>query len=244
MTIDPRTITPVILTCDGNIAFVRTFVESWEHRNIGSWLPKPVVVIDRSKRVRKSVEEEYNSLIAKLQPREVVVHEQYISPYPPTRLTESVNDAAFLALSEAVRLSSEEESYVLFLEDDIVFSGLFETTLRGYTLPDNAALLTFYRPRGSIGDYGDRQILTPEEFYGTQCVLFPRKAINELLKHYSDLKQIPRGLRRVGYDNIWVNHLGKKGMTVHSTEKSVIQHIGTESRLNSPKHVATDFTDD
>src|SRR5262245_32745620 len=112
----PFSVLPVILTCEAALDVTRRFAVSFA--NVRHVLKPPIVLVDQSTSPRLSGE--YLALVASMSPVGVYVHPRPsgMSPY------DSVQEAANLALELALRDSSEDD-YILFLEDDIVFSSYF-----------------------------------------------------------------------------------------------------------------------
>lgn len=136
---------------------------------------------------------------------------------------ESVQDAANFALRTALE-EIDDDSHVLFLEDDIIFSSHFLDRLAPVRSESGFGLFTFYLPGHGFG--GER--IAPNDFYGTQCVLFPRNAVEVIVQGREEMdKQFPPG-----YDFRWARYLASMGFSLHATEKSYVQHLGTLSRLS------------
>jgi hypothetical protein len=99
--------------------------------------------------------------------------------------------------------------------------------------PD-AGLLTLYLPGNEYGS----TVIDPHKFYGTQCVLFPRRPLQEIVTNWDEIK------RRIppGYDIRWSRFLGERGYKLYGTEHSYVQHLRTVSRLHGhSSHVSNKF---
>lgn len=225
---DESRVVPLVLTCDRDADLTARFVESFNA--VRPATARPVVVIDTSGNEKLSAR--YLSLVAALDPRAVFVH-----PREPGQSTyDSVQEAAGFALSKALAETREGDS-VLFLEDDVRFSPKFPARLRaaGELAPD-AGFLTFYLPGRGYGS----PVVPPEKFYGTQCVLFPRPRVAEIVSNWADIK------RRIppGYDIRWSRFLAERGYRLYAAEASYVQHLESVSRLHGhPNHVSQAFLD-
>ena len=86
-------------------------------------------------------------------------------------------------------------------------------------------------------EYGST-VIDPHKFYGTQCVLFPRRPLQEIVANWDEIK------RRIppGYDIRWSRFLGERGYKLYGTEHSYVQHLQAESRLHGhASHVSHKF---
>lgn len=210
-----RKVVPLILSCDRDTQLTARFVESF--RTVQSDLARPVVVVDTSANDRLSAE--YLALVAALHPRAVFVHPREADEDTYNSVQEAVNFAFVKALAE-----TRADELILFVEDDVAFSSGFLEQLRTVEIAPDAGMLTFYLP----GDgYGSR-VVNPGHFYGTQCVLFPRRAVTEIVENWLDIK------RRIppGYDIRWSRFLGERGYKLYSTDRSYVQHLPSVSRLH------------
>jgi GT2 family glycosyltransferase len=210
-----RKVVPVILTCDRDHTVTSRFVDSF--RSVSGAIEKPVVVIDTS--ASSKLSPDFLKMIQALDPGVVAIH----PPQASMNFYESVQDAADFALSTALE-QGDEESFYLFLEDDIVFSSRFSDRLGQVRWDDEFGFLTFYLP----GDgFGGCQI-DPNRFYGTQCVLFPRNSVEKVVSGKSEMHAafLP------GYDIRWSRYLAAKGYPLYATERSYVQHLSTFSRLH------------
>src|SRR5262249_55511766 len=147
-------VVPIVLTCEGSFEVTRRFVASFE--NVRHVLKPPLVLIDQSMSPRLSGE--YLALVASMSPLGVYVHpgENDMSPY------DSVQEAANLALEVVLRESAADD-YILFLEDDIVFSSYFPEKVTNTYLGPETGFLTLYLPGNGYGNH----IVDPSCFFGT-----------------------------------------------------------------------------
>ncbi|MCA1564735.1 MAG: hypothetical protein LC803_03565 [Acidobacteria bacterium] len=220
-------IVPLILSCDRNAGLMEQFVASF--RTVSAGLEPPVVVIDTSHTPKLSAK--YLSLVAALAPASVYVHarEEGLSAYDSVQ--EAVNFAFRRVLEE-----TREGDRVLFIEDDIIFSKRFNEKLRTLSIKPDTGLFTLYLPGNEYGS----TVIDPHKFYGTQCVLFPRRPLQEIVANWDEIK------RRIppGYDIRWSRFLGERGYKLYGTEHSYVQHLQTVSRLHGEaSHVSHKFRD-
>ncbi|HEV2880959.1 MAG TPA: hypothetical protein VGX24_06750 [Pyrinomonadaceae bacterium] len=220
-------IVPLILSCDRNTGLMEQFVASF--RTVSAGLEPPVVVIDTSHTPKLSAK--YLSLVAALAPAAVYVHarEAGLSTYDSVQ--EAVNFAFQRVLEE-----TREGDRILFIEDDIIFSKRFNQKLRTLSINPDTGLFTLYLPGNEYGS----TVIDPRKFYGTQCVLFPRRPLQEIVANWDEIK------RRIppGYDIRWSRFLGERGYKLYGTEHSYVQHLQTVSRLHGESsHVSHKFRD-
>lgn len=223
---DESRVVPLVLTCDRDAELTARFVESFNA--VRPALARPVVVVDTSGNEKLSAR--YLSLVAALDPRAVFVHPRVAG----ASVYDSVQEAAGFALAKALEETGEGD-LVLFLEDDVRFSARFPERLRaiGELAPD-AGLFTFYLPGRGYGS----SVVAPEKFYGTQCVLFPRPRVEEIVANWADIK------RRLppGYDIRWSRFLAERGYRLYAAEASYVQHLESVSRLHGhTNHVSQRF---
>ena len=223
---DESRVVPLILTCDRDAELTARFVESFNA--VRPALARPVVVIDTSAGDKLSAR--YLSLVAALDPRAVFVHPRE----PGESVYDSVQEAAGFALAKVLG-ETREGDLVLFLEDDVRFSVKFPERLRAVReLASDAGFLTFYLPGCGYGS----SVVAPEKFYGTQCVLFPRPRVEEIVSNWADIKQrLPPG-----YDIRWSRFLAERGYRLYAAEASYVQHLESVSRLHGhTNHVSQRF---
>jgi hypothetical protein len=224
-----RRVVPLLLTCDRRLHTFRTFVASV--KRVLPALARPIVVIDTSASPRLSTK--YLELVASLRPGATYVHHRQTSPGD---VYGSVQHAAQFAL-ERVREETVPGDLVLFLEDDIVFSSRFREVLRSCVVPDDAGFVTFYAPAGEYGG----TLVDPERFYGTQCLLLPRRSVCALVDAYDVIEATLQN----GYDIRWSRFLARQGYRLYATERSYVQHLDhAASLLNGgtrPGHRSSNF---
>lgn len=224
---DETRVVPVVLTCDRDAELTARFVDSF--LGVRAGLARPVVVIDTSGDDKLSAR--YLSLVAALDPRAVFVHPRE----PGESFYDSVQEAAGFALARALG-ETREGDLILFLEDDIRFSPKFLERIRRAELAPDAGLLTLYLPGRGYGS----TVIAAEKFYGTQCVLFPRERVREIVENWADIK------RRIppGYDIRWSRFLAERGYKIYAAEASYVQHLESVSRLHGhPNHVSQAYRD-
>lgn len=224
MSSDERVV-PLILTCDRNAGLMEQFVASF--RTVSEGLRPPIIVIDTSHSPKLSGK--YLSLIAALAPASVYVHarEEGMSTY------DSVQEAVHFAFQRVLE-ETREGDRILFIEDDIIFSRRFNEKLRSLRVNPDTGLITLYLPGNEYGS----TVIDPHKFYGTQCVLFPRRPLQEIVANWDEIK------RRIppGYDIRWSRFLGERGYKLYGTEHSYVQHLQTISRLHGhSSHVSHKF---
>lgn len=218
-------IQPVIMTCAASMPYVADFVASYREQ-IGNSLPPPIIVVDLT--VSNRLPGEYLALLMQLSPRSIHVHPRATDMSPK----DSVNDAAFYVL--ACGLSEmRDRRYLLFVEDDVVFSSELLNYLSHLEIVGKLGLLTLYSP--GVG-YGS-EIIEASLYYGTQCVLFPKEVLQPILDHRQEME-----LRySPNYDLRWAHWLGSRGYTICASAKSYAQHIGRHSRIGCNFHSSETF---
>jgi hypothetical protein len=217
---------PVILTCDCDVALTRIFVTGF--RNIQFALKAPVILVDQSKQPQLSGE--YLSQLASISPQAVYVHpaEAGMSPY------DSVQEAANRALAVALQHAAQDD-YVLFVEDDVVFSSRFPERATNTYLGPETGFLTLYAAGNGYGS----GVVEPSHFYGSQCLLFTRKAVEEIVSN----ERFMMANFMPGYDIRWSRFLGHRGYVLYSTDFSYVQHYPRQSRLHghTGNHISNCF---
>lgn len=133
---------PVILTCELDLAVVRTFVTGL--RNVQHLLKPPVVLIDQSQSPRLSGD--YLGCMVATTPGAVYVHARE----PGMSAYDSVQEAANLALKLALEHAAADD-YILFMEDDIAFSSRFAEKVVNTYLGPETGFLTLYTPGDGYG---------------------------------------------------------------------------------------------
>lgn len=218
-------IVPLILSCDRDVKLTERFVASY--RSVQAGLGRPVVIIDIS--ASSKLAPEYLSFILSLDPRAVHLHGQEHGMSTYDSVQEAVNFGFTVALQE-----TKPGDCVLFVEDDVVFSSRFLDVLRSIEVKPDTGFITLYRPGN---EYASTE-LDPGKFYGTQCVLFPRRPVEEIVSNWNDIKnRIPPG-----YDIRWSRFLAERGYKLYSTDHSYVQHLESTSRLHGESsHVSNSF---
>jgi hypothetical protein len=220
-----RSFVPLILTCDRDLSITEKFVSSY--KTVQSGLGKPVVVIDISSSPKLSTR--YISLIASIDPKTIYIHsrENDMSIY------DSVQEAVNSGLQKVLEETKSDDN-ILFLEDDIIFSSQFIKKLYSLGIHQDTGFISLYLPDGEYGSL----IIDPNRFYGTQCVLFLRKVLEEIVNNYEYIKShIPPG-----YDIRWSRFLAERGYKLYCTDYSYVQHIPAISRLHGHNsHISTSF---
>ncbi|MDA9504185.1 hypothetical protein XI09_05285 [Bradyrhizobium sp. CCBAU 11386] len=131
--------------------------------------------------------------------------------------------AANVALEMAWR-HSDGDQYILFIEDDVVFSSKFAHMVTNTYLGPETGFLTLYLP----GHGYQSHIIDPTHFYGTQSILFTRKAVGEIVAGRDEMMTtfLP------GYDIRWSRFLAHKGYVLYCRDRSYVQHLAANSRLH------------
>lgn len=201
------------------------FVASY--KTVQSGLGRPLVVIDISSSPR--ISPHYLSLVTSLDPRSIHIHSQEagLSAY------DSVQEAVHFGFQRTLEESNARD-LILFLEDDIVFSTGFLEKLHSIQMMPDTGFITLYSP----GDEYGSLVIDPNRFYGTQCVLFPRKAVEDITINWGDIKsRIPPG-----YDIRWSRFLSERGYKLYGTDYSYVQHLQGASRLHGhSSHISNRF---
>jgi hypothetical protein len=188
-------------------------------------LEDPIVVVDVSASPKLSPA--FLTVLSRLHPKAVIIH----SRPPEMNFYDSVQDAADFTLQTALE-EMNGSSHCLFLEDDIVFSSRFASRLARLPTLEQWGFLTFYLPGSG---YGSAEI-DPDRFYGTQCILLPREALEVLVRDRLRMNsEFPPG-----YDIRWSRFLASRGYKLFATEHSYVQHISRESRLHGQSTHASD----
>jgi len=232
-----RQVVPIVLTCARSLEYVRAFTRSWRDLESQDALPirSPIVVVDLT--ASPVLPGEYVDEIASLDPRVVVVHARL----PNLSEGDSVQDAAFFALEQGVRHRRDEETHLLFLEDDVVLSSRFQDGLYSCDPSPDLGYTTLYQPWDGYGAAGpvSSETVRGGHFYGTQCLLMPFDSAGLLLEHRASIERdYPPG-----YDLRWSRFLVDRGRSIHTTEKSYVQHVGVVSRLGCMSHRSNVFVE-
>ncbi len=146
---------------------------------------------------------------------------------------DSVQLAANLALALAAE-HAEEGDYILFLEDDLLFSSRFAEVVSNTYLGPETGFFTLYQP----GDGYGSDVIDPECFYGSQCLLFTVPAVRQIVYHSEDM--MARFLP--GDDIPWSRFLADSGYKLYAADRSYVQHQPCPSRLHKlPAHASRRF---
>jgi hypothetical protein len=232
MSVTIKRVCPVLLTCARNLTYSQVTSMSYEE-HVGGWLPPPMVVVDIT--AGSVLPAPYLNTLVRLKPRCVSIHNKQSGMCDG----DSVNHAAFFALQQAMSMLNDGEDHILFLEDDIVFSSQFSKALKEARFDQDMAFYTFYQP---FKGYGEGDVISSElinsgHFFGTQCIMFPVKSVELLLKNQAYIeKHYPPC-----YDLRWSRFLDNQQRVAYTALKSYVQHIGTNSRLGCMAHVSSNF---
>jgi hypothetical protein len=220
-------ILPVVMTCARDATLTGQFVQSYAQR-IGGALPPPVISVDLTAGTK--FPGVYMSFLDRLSPEVVSVHPRL----PGVTERESINDAAFAVLASGMAEIGDRQ-YLLFVEDDVRFSERFIPHLSQLRLGRDAGFYTLYQPFGGYGS----DVIDPRRFFGTQCLLFPRGAVAELLT-----ERVPRDREETTtYDLQWARSLELSGYKLYGALESYVQHIEAPSRYGSGSHHADTFVE-
>jgi hypothetical protein len=225
-----KRVQPVILSCGLNESVFEQFVESFCAVSCG--LARPIVVIDTTNCRRLS--NGYISLVRRLDPLYVEIHPR---EHRKSRWN-SVQEASKVALERGLAEVGTGD-FVLFLEDDIIFSSQFLQVLNEIEVAPDAGLVTFFIPSGRY----PVRVVNRSDFIGTMCVLLPAGAAEKIVanwKKMSGLRRLRWGMK-AGYDIRWANYLGTRGYRLYRTDFSYVQHIGKDSRLGNSPYEADSF---
>ena len=220
-------IIPVILACDREPAITLQFVSSLQA--IRPALQPPIVILDISSSPR--ISGQFLQMISSVEPRAVHVHPRE----PGMSVYDSVQEAASFAMEKALE-ESPQDTMILFMEDDIRFSKLFVEKLNSLDVAPDTGFVTFYLPGDEYGSI----TIDPSRFYGTQCLVFPRHAVSEIVEH----REYMRSAFYPGYDIRWSRFLAERGYRLYATDRSYVQHLAAISRLNGySSHVSNRFVE-
>lgn len=212
-------IVAVVLTCaaPSNAEAFERFTKSFDENVFLS----PIIYLDISQ--YRDLSLEYMSgVYDRLLPRKMRIHARCMD-----NAYHSVQHAANEALSFGLE-NCPEDGYVLFLEDDVIFSSQFHSYLEDMEFPDGCGMLSLYLPGGGHPTITTSGAVNVDAFYGTQAVLFPYKALKELM----DTEITWMQKYGAGYDIRWSRGMRDLGYSVNQTEVSLVQHIGENSRLH------------
>lgn len=230
---DPlKRVCPVLFTCARNLTYTRVTGLSYAEC-VGARLASPTIVVDIT--AGPVLPTPYIDTLARLKPRCLSIH----SKQPGMCDSDSVNHGAFFVLQQAMSMLNDCEDHILFFEDDIVFSTQFCQALTEARFDPNMAFYTFYQP---FKGYGEGDVISSElinsgHFFGTQCIMFPVKSVELLLKNQAYIeKHYPPC-----YDLRWSRFLDNQQRVAYTALKSYVQHIGTNSRLGCMTHGSSTF---
>jgi hypothetical protein len=85
--------------------------------------------------------------------------------------------------------------------------------------------MSLYQPGAGYGSH----VIDPNRFYGNQCILFPRRVVQEMVDHWEEMMTnfLP------GFDIRWSRFLASRGYRLYCTDRSYVQHIGKDSALHA-----------
>ena len=223
-------IQPLILTCPKPSQEHNTFLDSYKTKVL-DFLPNPIVVCDTTK--YQLTESFKNNITSKLYPSLFIEHPREVDAISDS---DSIERATMFSLKTAIDNTNQDIEYILFLEDDVLFSSQFvsrlqqEVELMDYT----TGMITLYSP----GNTFCNRIIDPNSYYGTQAVLFPKHVVKSILK---DAEFIWANFPAL-YDIRWSRYIGHIGLKILSTQQSYVQHLGIESRIhNNAPHQTSVF---
>jgi len=149
-------------------------------------------------------------------------------------LYRSAQHAAWTAVSEGAHAArARGAEFVLFVEDDVIFSTQFQAYLENLAWPEDCGMLSLYLPGGGHGfgqdtpEGGTRRV-DPDCFYGTQAVIFPVHLAEQLCSMRIQFTS----KFGYGYDIGWSRGVRELGYAIHESPKSYVQHVGTVSALH------------
>jgi len=218
-------IVPAIMTCAKSGDYVERFIDSYLANVRG--LPCPVVVADLTASNR--LPWRYLSQLQRLIPRSIQIHPKVHNADAYT----SINDASFYVLAKACEELSPREKFILFLEDDVIFSSKIMNYLGKTRLNPNAGFYSLYQPRG---EYGSR-LIDPHRFYGTQCVLLPEQSAKMLVQNQVEIEKT----FDPNYDIRWSRFFARERKRLYASPFSYLQHIGVNSRMGCMGHQSATF---
>jgi GT2 family glycosyltransferase len=216
---------PLILTCCRDVGITERFADSFG--SVRHAMEAPRVFVDLSNATR--LPGRYLRALESLRPAWIEFHPRE----PGMNIYDSVQEAATTALA-AVLPDSGPQDRILFLEDDILFSSRFGEALTQVKVDSETGFVTMYLPGTG---YGSEEIQA-DQFYGTQCILFSRRAVEQITAGREEMQStIPPG-----YDIRWSRYLAAKGFRLRATRESYVQHIGGNSRLHgTTSHASSVF---
>lgn len=229
---DISKIYPVILTCARGSDIIRDFTSSYQTELAGLVdFQRPLIQVDVT--IVKELDTGYLKSLAGLCSKMVVIHETE----PNSTAYASIQQGAHQALFSALEMT-EENDYILFLEDDIRFSTRMKEFLSALQFPEGCGMYTLYLPGNGHAVIGKEGEIDAETFFGTQAVLFPRKALQQLKENLNYvLSTYPPG-----YDIQWSRGMRDLGYTINQAPESYVQHIGHGSMMHPDRfHTSARF---
>lgn len=220
-------IQPVVMTCPRDASLTRRFVDSYV-RVVADALPAPLVSVDLT--AGSKLPGGYVASLHRLAPAAVAIHPRVVGATD----FESINDAAYAVLALGLEEMGGRE-HLLFLEDDVVFSGRFVAFLSGLRLEPDAGLYTLYQPFGGYGS----SVVKMRHFFGTQCLVMPRRAARDILADRGESTQ----RSELTYDLRWARSLARCGYKLYGALESYVQHVGGISRYGSEPHRSETFVE-
>ena len=197
---------PFICTCDKRIGTVRKFVQSYVQ--VKHALLQPVVFYDGD-------DPEYMELLHRLEPVELI-----------RQPTSDVQSNICFGLPTIMATKYKDE-FVLFLEDDIIFSsqfvraiGLLEVRMRQYPQVD---IVTMYGNGGCYWPPKDNNFLyrfSGQEFYGNLCLAIRPKLINWWAANVDEVWEHPVW----GWDIKIGQKFERNGFNWYCTKSHYVQH--------------------
>jgi hypothetical protein len=126
-------------------------------------------------------------------------------------------------------------SYILFLEDDLVFNKYLRHNLMrwGPLTEGKVNLASLYNPNIRRIEAGrDYFIADPEAVYGGQAFLISRECAQYVVNRYDEVP---------GLADIKISRLASRLGAIYYHTPSLVQHVGTASILGQPYHYSDDF---
>lgn len=208
-----KSIVPTIRTCDRDLAVTTTFVSSYVLL-LKDHLAKPVVSIDTTS---TEPSQPYLDRLQLLDPQLIKIHPKRTD----LKRYDCIQENAYLTLKVGTEVIDDNE-WLLFLEDDLLFSSQFIKWLKSNELDHNAGMYTLYHPQN-----GYNRVVDPNRFYGSQCMLIPAKSAKLLVEN----KEWTFANIRPGYDLRIARTLGHFGKKIYAADHSYVQHISPRSAL-------------
>jgi hypothetical protein len=148
----------------------------------------------------------------------------------------------------AVKYSNPEEN-IIYMEDDVIFSSkfpeavkevsehlqdkcdfitLYSPTLRGTNSYDTSRKITAngYTTKNGVPSYDFVHAIDGNHFYGTPCVSFNRKVLEQIKGEWGWADTLGRV-----WDHKWGQYMNRKGYRMYATRKSYVQHLAGYSNI-------------